>query len=52
MMLKYQSFTAVLLFIYGNILLSGTYYCLRLFLCAAARMSELEFAKTFWWVKL
>ena len=41
MMLTYQRFTAVLL-IYGSLFLSGIYYCLRLFCCAAARMSELE----------
>jgi len=44
MMLTYQLFTAVLLFfIYGSLFLSGIYYCLRVFGCAAARMSELEF---------
>jgi len=32
----------VLLLIYGSLLLTGIYYCLRVFLCAAARMSELE----------
>jgi hypothetical protein len=41
MTLTYQSFTAVLL-IYGSLFLSGIYYCLRVFWCAAARMSELE----------
>jgi len=40
MTLTYQRFTAVL--IYGSIFLSGIYYCLRVFWCAAARMSELE----------
>jgi hypothetical protein len=43
MTLTYQHFTAVLLLSYGNIFLSGIYYCLRVFRCAAARMSELEF---------
>ena len=28
--------------IYGSLFLSGIYYCLRVFWCAAARMSELE----------
>jgi len=41
MTLAYQRFTAVLL-IYGFLFLSGIYYCLRVFWCAAARMSELE----------
>jgi len=41
MTLTYQRFTAVLL-IYGSLFLSGIYYCLRAFWCAAARMSELE----------
>jgi len=40
-MLTYHRFTAVLL-IYGSLFLSGIYYCLRVFCCAAARMSELE----------
>ena len=40
-MLTYQRFTALLL-IYGSLFLSGIYYCLRVFWCAAARMSELE----------
>ena len=31
-----------MLFIYGSLFLSGIYYCLRVFWCAAARMSELE----------
>jgi len=35
-------FTAVLLLIYGSLFLSGTYCCLRVFWCAAVRMSELE----------
>jgi hypothetical protein len=38
----YKRFTAVLLFIYGSLFLSGIYYCLRVFWFAAARMSELE----------
>jgi len=42
MTLTYQSFTAVLLLIYGSPFLSGIYYCLRMFWCAAARMTELE----------
>ena len=42
MTLTYQRFTVVLLWIYGPIFLSGIYYCLRMFWCAAARMSELE----------
>jgi len=42
MMLIYQRFTAVLLLIYGRLFLSGIYYSLRVFSCAAARMSELE----------
>ena len=42
MALTYQRFTAVLLLIYGSLFLSGIYYCLRVFWCAAARMSELE----------
>jgi len=40
-MMAYQRFTAVLL-IYGSLFLSGIYYCLRLFWCAAARILELE----------
>ena len=42
MTLTYQSFTAVLLLIYGSLFLSGICYCLRVFWCAAARMSGLE----------
>jgi len=42
MTLPYQRFTVVLLLIYGSLFLSGIYYCLRVFWCAAARMSELE----------
>ena len=42
MTLTYQRFTAALLLIYGSLFLSGIYYCLRVFWCAAARMSELE----------
>ena len=41
MMLTYQRFTAVLL-IYGSLFLSGICYFLRVFWCAAARISELE----------
>jgi len=40
--LTYQRFTDVLLLIYGSLFLSGIYYCLRVFWCAAARMSRLE----------
>jgi hypothetical protein len=39
MTLAYQLFTAVLLLIY--LFLSGVYYCLSVFWCAVARMSEL-----------
>ena len=42
MTLTYQHFRAVLLLIYGSIFLSGIYYCLCVFWCAPARMSELE----------
>jgi len=42
MTMTYQLFTAVLLLIYGSLFLSGIYYCLRVFWCAASRMSELE----------
>jgi len=42
MTLTYQHFTAVLLLIYGSPFPSGIYYCLRVFWCATARMSELE----------
>jgi len=42
MTLTFQCFTAVLLLIYGSLFLSGIYYFLRVFWCAAARMSELE----------
>jgi len=39
MTLIYQRITAVLLLlIYGSLFLSGIYYCLRAFWCAAARM--------------
>ena len=41
-MTTYERFTAVLLLIYGSLFLSGIYYCLRVFWCAAARMLELE----------
>jgi hypothetical protein len=30
------------LLIYGSLFLSGVYYCLSVFRCAVARMSELE----------
>jgi len=42
MTLTYQHFTAVLLLIYDSLFLSGIYYCLCVFWCAAARLSELE----------
>jgi len=42
MTLIYQHFTVVLLLIYGSLFLSGIYYCLRVFWCAAKRMSGLE----------
>ena len=32
----------MLLLIYGSLFQSGIYYCLRVFWCAAVRMSELE----------
>ena len=45
MTLTYQRFTdmllLLLLLIYGSLFLSGIYYCLHVFWCAAARMSEL-----------
>jgi len=37
-----SDFTAVFLLIYGSLFLSGIHYCLRVFWCATARMSELE----------
>ena len=41
--MTYLHFTAVLLLlIYCSLFVSGIYYCLRVFLCAAARISELE----------
>jgi len=42
MTLTYQRFTAVFLLIYGSLFLNGIYYCLCVFCCTAARMSELE----------
>jgi len=42
MTLTYQRFTTVLLLIYGSLFLSGIYYCLRVFWCVTARMSEHE----------
>ena len=42
MTLTYQRLKAVLLLIYNSLFLSGIYYCLRVFWCAAARISELE----------
>ena len=41
-MTTYQCFTAVLFLIYGSLFLNGIYYCLRVFWCATARMSDLE----------
>jgi len=38
----YQHSTAVLLLVYGSCFLSGICYRLRVFWCAAARMSGLE----------
>jgi len=40
--MMYQRLTVVLLLIYGSLFLSGICYCLRVFWCAATRMSELE----------
>jgi hypothetical protein len=37
----YQHFTAVLLLIYGNLFLSGIYYCLSVFWCAVVRILKL-----------
>ena len=45
MTLTYQCFPAVFFFIYDSLFLSGIYYCLRVFWCAAARMWELELEK-------
>ena len=42
MTFTYKRFTSVLLLIYGSLVLSDIYYCLRVFWCAAARISELE----------
>ena len=42
MTLTFQHLTGVLLLIYCSLFLSGIYYCLRVFCCAAVRMSELE----------
>ena len=42
MTLTYQRFTAALLLTCGSLYLSGICCCLRVFWCAAARMSELE----------
>ena len=42
MTFTYQRFTALLLLIYGSLFLSGIYYYLHVFWCAAVRMSELE----------
>jgi hypothetical protein len=40
--LAYQCFIAVLLLIYSNLFLSAVYYCLIVFWCTIARMSELD----------
>jgi hypothetical protein len=40
MMLAYQRFTDVLLLIYGSLFLSSVYYCLSVFWCAVARISN------------
>jgi hypothetical protein len=42
MSLAYQRFTAVLLLIYGSLFVSGVCYCLCVFWCDVARMTELE----------
>jgi hypothetical protein len=42
MTLTNQHFIAVLLLIYASLFLSGISYCLRVFWCSNARMSELE----------
>jgi len=42
MTLTHQRFTAVFFLIYGSLFLNGIYVCLRVFWCAAARMSERE----------
>jgi len=42
MTLTYQRFTSVLLLIYDSLFLSGIYYCLRVFWCAASKILELE----------
>jgi hypothetical protein len=39
MTLAYHRFTAMLLLIYGSLLLSGVYYCLSVFWCAVANNS-------------
>jgi hypothetical protein len=43
MTLAYQGFTAVLLLIYGNLFLSGMYYCLSVVWCAVVGMSKFLF---------
>jgi len=40
--LTYQRFTAMYLLIFGSLFLSAVFYCLRVFWCATARLSELE----------
>jgi hypothetical protein len=42
MTLAKQRFTAMLLLIYGSILLSGVFYCLSVFWCAVARILSLN----------
>jgi hypothetical protein len=44
--LAYQRSTVMLLLIYGSHFLSGVYYCLSVFWCAVARMSELQLERT------
>jgi len=37
-----SAFHSCVVLIFGSLFLRGIYYCLRVFWCAAARMSELE----------
>ena len=37
-----SAFHSCVVLIYGSLILSGIYYCLRVFWCAVAGMSELE----------
>jgi hypothetical protein len=41
MTLVYKRFTAVLLLFCGSLFLNGIYYCLSVFFCTIARMSQL-----------